>query len=79
MNMAQKAFAFIEEQIRSGKTVFIQTPLRTISVTSANVAKWELIGRPLFRLSDSGLRIASGKRYNLIATPTHLLVRLSAQ
>ena len=79
MEYAAKALAFITEQIEAGKTVYIQTATRTTKITPATYKKWIASGHPLFKATAEGLRMASGRKYNLITSATQALCRISAQ
>lgn len=79
MNKAEQAKQFIDAALASGRTVYLQTALKAIAVSPATVAKWRKAGRDLFRMDADGLRVASGRSYNLICTPSTCLVRISAE
>ena len=77
-NKAAAALNFINGAIASGRTVYVSTMLRCTAISPKTVAKFAALNVPLFKMTDSGLRMANGKSYNLIATPATLLVGLSA-
>jgi hypothetical protein len=76
---AQDALQFIESKIAEGKTVSIGNAGKCIVITPKNFAKWQASGHKLFIIDSEGfLRIASGKKFNIICTCTTLLVSISA-
>ena len=79
MNTAENALAFINEKIASGHTVYLANAMRVIEISPKTVAGWAKAGRDLFKLDSSGLRVAQGRRYDLIATPSMMLCKLSAK
>lgn len=56
----------ILETLKAGRTVYISTALRHIKVTARDVAKFDAIGRPLFKADATSLYISAGKRYDCI-------------
>lgn len=80
MSKAVQALTFINAAILKGQTVYIQTARTTTRITPATAKKWENSKHELFIIDKEGyLRIASGKHYNIIVTPTTSLVKISAQ
>ena len=65
MNATDK-LAKILEVLNAGKTIYIQTTLRTIKVTQKHVLKFAAINRPLFKADAKSLFISSGNRYDCI-------------
>ena len=65
MNAAEK-LSKILEVLNAGKTVYIQTALRTTMVTAKNVRAFDAINRPLFKADAKSLYISAGKRYDCI-------------
>ena len=78
-NKAAAAFAFINGALAEGRTVYVSTMLRCIEISPKVVAKFVKAGVPLFKMTEAGLRIAHGKTYNLIATPSMMLVGITAR
>jgi hypothetical protein len=80
MSKATDALAFIKSSIESGKTVYIQTPRGATKVTPKTYAKFEALGRPLFKIgTDGALLMSSGSSYNrLTMGEDEMLVRVSA-
>jgi len=80
MSKATDALAFIKSSIESGKTVYIQTPRGATKVTPKTYAKFESLGRPLFKIgTDGALLMSSGNSYNrLTMGEDEMLVRVSA-
>lgn len=56
----------IAATIAAGGTVYVMTALRAIKVTAKTAAKWEATGRPIFKLANGSLFVASGRRYDCI-------------
>lgn len=79
MSKAQQMLDFIETGIAQGSTIHLSTCLKTIAVSPKTYAKFEASGHTLFMIDKSGdLRIASGKNFNVICTPTTSLVTVKA-
>ena len=79
MSAATKAFKFINEKIDAGMTIMIATHIKVTQVSPKTFAKFEAANFPLFKMSNNGeLMMAEGSKYVCIATPTHILVRVSA-
>jgi len=80
MSKATDALAFIKSSIESGKTVYIQTPRGATKVTPKTYAKFEALGRPLFKIgTDGALLMSSGSSYvRLTMGEDEMLVRVSA-
>lgn len=67
MSTPEKMLDFIHTQLAAGRTIYIQTALRTIKVTPSTARSWAASGRDLFRLDAEGrLRMAFGRRYDII-------------
>lgn len=75
---ASKALEFINSALASGRTVYLSTMLRVIEINPKTAAKFAAANRELFKLTASGLRVANGNRYELIATSSMMLVGLKA-
>jgi hypothetical protein len=76
---AEKAQQFIQDQIALGKSIMIQTAMRTTKITPKNYKAWADSGKSLFMIDSEGnLRIARGKQYDIICTKTTALVRIVA-
>ena len=63
---ATDKLAKILEVLDAGRTVYIRTALRATKVTAQDVAKFNAIGRPLFKADAKSLYISAGKRYDCI-------------
>ena len=63
---AQEKLSKLLSVLADGKTVYISTALRCTKVTEKDVAKFEEIGRPLFKVSGNSLFMSFGKRYDCI-------------
>ena len=63
---ASDKLARLLDVIQSGKTVYISTALRSTKVTAKDVAKFDRIGRPLFKADSKSLYMSVGKRYDCI-------------
>lgn len=63
---AQEKLDAILDSLKSGKTVFICTHLRTTKVVQRNVDAFNKIERPLFKVSGKSLYMSVGKRYDCI-------------
>lgn len=74
----EKALAWIMLQIESGKTVHISTMTKVIAISPKTVKAWKKAGNQLFKIDASGLRIASGKRFDLITNNISTLCKISA-
>lgn len=74
----KKVLAWIMAQIESGKTVYITTMTKSIPITPKTIIAWEKSGRKLFKIDGDGLRIAAGKRYDLITSNTMAFCKISA-
>lgn len=55
--------ATIQSALAAGKTVYICSATRATKVTPAIAAKWDAIGRPLFKLAPNGLYMGAGRGY----------------
>jgi hypothetical protein len=78
-NKAAAALAFINAEIAAGRTIYVSTMTRCFAINAKVVAKFAKVGIELFKLNETGLRMANGKAYNRIATPSMLLVGLTSQ
>lgn len=75
----EKALAFINEAISKKLTVYVSSTTRATKISPATVKSWAKSGHTLFKLAeDGGLLMASGKNFVRIATPTMMLVGLTA-
>ena len=63
-----KALAWIKEMIRSGKTIYICTMTMAIVISPETVHRWNMLGKPLLKLKDGDLYIASGKSFNKLTS-----------
>lgn len=63
---AQEKLSKLLSVLSSGKTVYISTYLRCTKITAKHIAKFEEIGRPLFKVSGNSLFMSVGKRYDCI-------------
>lgn len=52
--------------INTGRAVYIQTATRTTKVTKRDVARFDAIGRPLFKADATSLYMSVGRRYDCI-------------
>ena len=73
-NAAEKTLSWVNARLAEGRTVFFSTSLKKIKVTNKAIANWEAKGHKLLSISKDGLRV--GK--DLVATPTTILVKVSA-
>jgi len=78
MSQAETTHQWILSRISEGRTIYFTTALRTIAISPRTFAKWEKSGRKLFKIDDDGLRIANGKRFDLVATKSQNLCKVSA-
>jgi len=77
MTEAVSTQMFINAQLNEGRTIHLVTALKTISVSPRTAASFKKKGLALFKIDAEGnLRIASGKNYNIIATPSNCLVNI---
>lgn len=74
----EKALAWIMQQIEAGKTVHITTMTKVTAISPKTVKAWNKAGNQLFKIDSSGLRIAAGKRFDLITSNTSALCKISA-
>jgi hypothetical protein len=80
MTSAEKALLFIQSALEHGRTVYVSTMTRVTAISPATAKRWAQAGRVLFGLDDAGnLRLASGKQMNVIATPSIVMVGLTAR
>jgi hypothetical protein len=80
MTSAEKALLFIQSALEHGRTVYVSTMTRVTAISPATAKRWESSGRALFKIDGAGnLRLASGKRMNVIATPSIVMVGLTAR
>ena len=75
---AENALNFIENAIASGRTVYISTMTKATAISPATFARWEKSGRPLFKVANGNLMMASGKSYGRITSGGMMLVGLTA-
>ena len=74
-----KALTFINEAISKKLTVYVSSMTHATKVSPATVKTWSKSGNTLFKpAEDGGLLMASGKNFVRIATPTMMLVGLTA-
>jgi len=59
---AKQALTRIETALGEGKTVYVQTHLRTTVINSKSLENFNKIGRPLFKAGKS-LYMSSGNKY----------------
>lgn len=79
MTKANSALEFIEKAKAMNLTVFIQLPLRVVKVAPKHFKQWSDAGKDLFKIDSEGnLRMAFGKRYDIIVTKTHSFCKISA-
>ena len=71
---AEKALDWINARLAEGKTIHVAT-MTNVTAISPRTAK----GLTLFKLSPDGLRMAAGKRFDLITSTTGPLCRITAQ
>ena len=64
---AQEKLSAITESLANGGTVYVSNHLRHWEITPKAAAKWEAIGRPLFKVVANSLYMGSGKRYVCIS------------
>lgn len=60
---AHEKLSAINQALDTGKVVYVQTATKATRVTAKHRQQWEKAGRPLFKLSDGKLLMASGKGY----------------
>lgn len=79
MTKAQQMLEFIQNSITKGATIHICTYGHIIKVTPKTFDKFKAAGHELFLIDKVGaLRIASGRNYNVICTPTTSLVTVKS-
>ena len=66
MTKAAAKLEWINNAISSGRTVYVCTMTRSTKVRAKDVAKFDAIGRPLFKISGESLYMSFGKRYDCI-------------
>lgn len=76
---ATKALEWINERIAEKKTVYISTATKVMPVSPKTIKTWEKSGNTLFKVTENGLVMASGKNFFLIASPTGALCKISAK
>lgn len=76
---AEKAYLWIHARLAEGKTVHVSTMTNVTAVSPRTAKSWAAKGLTLFKLSPDGLRMAAGKRFDLITSTTGPLCRISAQ
>jgi hypothetical protein len=74
----EKALAWITAQIGSGKTVRLTTATKVVSISPSSYKSWSESGHQLFKIDSSGLRVASGKRFDLVTNNVSALCKISA-
>lgn len=79
MSKAAGAFEYINNSLKGGKTVYIQTALRTTKVTPKVAASWEKSGHQLFKLVNDVLFMAQGKGFVCIVEKDIVHTRIAAQ
>lgn len=76
---ATKALDFINARIAEKKTVSLASYGRITQISPRTVASFAKAGAKLFMIDSEGnLRVAAGKRFDIIATKTVCMVRISA-
>jgi len=79
MTKANSALKFINEAKAKNFIVLIQLPTRVVKITPKNFKQWQDAGKDLFKIDSEGnLRMAFGKRYDIIVTKTHSFCKISA-
>ena len=79
MSKAQQMLNFIQAGIAKGATIYICTYGHVTAISPKTVVKFNDAGHQLFVIDKEGnLRIASGKNYNVICTPTTSLVTVKS-
>lgn len=73
-NKAETTLGWIEARLAEGRTVYLRTALKTTKLDRRVVSRWAKSPKPLFKLSEDGLRVAG----NFIATPSTVLVKVTA-
>lgn len=69
---------WILKAIASGKTLYIQTYTRTISVNARAVASWAKAGRAVLKDGkgdEKGFYIGRGKRYDYVPNTVHVYLQ----
>lgn len=61
---ASEKYVAIMDALMAGKTVYLQTALKTVSLTQKSVDQWNAYGRPVLKLSGKSLYVARGKSYD---------------
>ena len=75
MTTAEITYSKINEAITAGRTVYVSTMTNCTKITKKNVDAFSKAGYQLFSLDKEGcLRMQSGKKANVIATKSMLLV-----
>lgn len=63
---AAERLAWINESLAAGKTVFVVNHMRAWQITPKLAAKFEKIGRPVFKATEKSLYMSNGNRYDCI-------------
>jgi len=57
-------------QIEAGKTLYIRTYTKTITIDAATVARWAKVGRPILkdgREGEGGFYVGRGRHYDYVS------------
>lgn len=76
---AEKALDWINARLAEGKTIHVATMTNVTAISPRTAKSWAAKGLTLFKLSPDGLRMAAGKRFDLITSTTGPLCRITAQ
>jgi hypothetical protein len=74
----QSALAWIQSSLAAGQTVYVSTMTRATAVKPSTVSAWDRSGRPLFKLANGDLFMASGRQYVKLTIGQMRLVHFSA-
>lgn len=72
MTIASKAYEFIKSAHADGRNVIVSTYLKHTRYSPKHSTMFKIA-------SDGSLLVARGKNWDCLATPTHCLVKLTAE
>lgn len=61
---ATDKYVAIMDALMAGKTVYLSTHLKAITITQKGVDQWAAVGRPLLKVIGKSLYVARGKSYD---------------
>lgn len=80
MTSAERAFEFVDTALSEGRAVHISTYTTTTRITPKTVKAWEKEGKKFYALGKDGVfRIRRGRGWDALATPTTILVKITAE